>query len=219
MTDLLNEEVKDQVRQVFEQLQEPIQVLFFGRKTECEYCDDTRQLVEEVVDLSDKLELEAYDLDDNAGVAEQYKVDKAPGIVIAGRDGDQILDYGIPSGHEFSSLVHDLVLVSGRQSGLNQRTRDFLAKLDKPVHLQVFVTPTCPYCPRAVVLAHQMALESPMVEAEMIEAMEFPDLSNRFRVSGVPQTTINRGAGTVVGAVPEDNLLAEIMRAMDGHRS
>ena len=68
-------------------------------------------------------------------------------------------------------------------------------------------------------LAHQMALESPMVEAEMVEAMEFPDLSNRFRVSGVPQTTINRGAGTVVGAVPEDNLLAEIMRAMDGHRS
>jgi hypothetical protein len=62
-----------------------------------------------------------------------------------------------------------------------------------------------------------MALESPMVEAEMVEAMEFPDLSNRFRVSGVPQTTINHGAGTVVGAVPEDNLLAEIMRAMDGH--
>ena len=147
MADLLNEEVKDQVRQVFEQLQEPIQVLFFGRKTECEYCDDTRQLVEEVVDLSDELELETYDLDDDAGIAEQYKVDKAPGIVIAGRDGDQILDYGIryagiPSGHEFSSLVHDLVLVSGRQSGLNQRTRDFLAKLDKPVHLQVFVTPT-----------------------------------------------------------------------------
>jgi hypothetical protein len=62
-----------------------------------------------------------------------------------------------------------------------------------------------------------MALESPMVEAEMVEAMEFPDLSNRFRVSGVPQTTINHGAGTVVGAVPEDNLMAEIMRAMDGH--
>jgi hypothetical protein len=64
------------------------------------------------------------------------------------------------------------------------------------------------------VLAHQMALESPMVEAEMVEAMEFPDLSNRFGVSGVPQTTINAGAGTVVGAMPEDNLLAEIQRAV-----
>ncbi len=57
-----------------------------------------------------------------------------------------------------------------------------------------------------------------MVEAEMVEAMEFPDLANRFRVSGVPQTTINQGAGTVVGAVPEDNLLAEIMRAMNNQK-
>ena len=63
-------------------------------------------------------------------------------------------------------------------------------------------------------LAHQMALESPMVEAEMVEATEFPELSNRFHVSGVPQTTINAGAGTVVGAVPEDQLLKEIQRAV-----
>ncbi|MBP1700992.1 MAG: glutaredoxin-like protein [Chloroflexi bacterium] len=63
-------------------------------------------------------------------------------------------------------------------------------------------------------LAHQMALESPMVEAEMVEAMEFPELSERFHVSGVPQTTINAGAGTVVGAVPEDHLIHEIQRAL-----
>ena len=63
-------------------------------------------------------------------------------------------------------------------------------------------------------LAHQMALESPMIEAEMVEAMEFPELSNHFHVSGVPQTTINAGAGTVVGAVPEDQLLKEIQRAV-----
>jgi hypothetical protein len=61
-----------------------------------------------------------------------------------------------------------------------------------------------------------MALESPLVEAEMVEALEFPDLSDRHRVSGVPQTTINDGAGTVVGAVPEDHLLAEIIRSLNG---
>jgi hypothetical protein len=65
-----------------------------------------------------------------------------------------------------------------------------------------------------VVLAHQMALESPMVEAEMVEAMEFPELSDRHQVSGVPQTTINDGAGRLVGAVPEEHLLAEIMRSI-----
>ncbi|MEJ2597746.1 MAG: thioredoxin family protein [Anaerolineales bacterium] len=214
-TRLLSDDILQQIRDVFDQLQNPIEILFFGSKKDCKYCDDTLQLVTEVAEISDKLSLSVYDADDNAEIARQYKVDKFPGMVIVGRDGDQILDYGIryagiPSGHEFSSLIHDLVLVSGRDSGLGQETRNYLQSLNEPVHLQVFVTPTCPYCPRAVILAHQMALESPLVEAEMVEAMEFPDLSNRFGVSGVPQTTINYGAGTVVGAVPEDHLLSEI---------
>lgn len=219
MVRLLNEEVIEQIQEAFDQLQEPVEILFFGKQTDCDYCDDTRQLVEEVVELSDQLNLSIYDVDEDAAIAGQYKVDKAPGLVIAGRDGDQILDYGvrlsgIPSGHEFGSLIQGLILVSGRDSGLGQEARDFLSKLDKPVQMLVFVTPTCPYCPRAVVLAHQMAIESPMVEAEMIEATEFPELSNRFGVSGVPQTTINEGAGTVVGAVPEQNLIAEIQQAI-----
>ncbi len=63
-------------------------------------------------------------------------------------------------------------------------------------------------------LAHQMAMESPFVQAEMVEATEFPELSMQFNVSGVPQTTINSGAGRVVGAVPETHLLAEIQRTL-----
>jgi protein-disulfide isomerase len=60
-----------------------------------------------------------------------------------------------------------------------------------------------------------MAMENPqMIRAEGVEATEFPDLANRFNIHGVPQTVINSGAGTVVGAVPEQNLLAEIMRAL-----
>lgn len=63
-------------------------------------------------------------------------------------------------------------------------------------------------------LAHQMAIESPFVLAEAVEATEFPELADQFHVSGVPQTTINAGAGTVVGAVPEDHLIKEIQRAL-----
>ena len=48
----------------------------------------------------------------------------------------------------------------------------------------------------------------------MVEAMEFPDLADRFQVSGVPQTTINMGAGTVVGAAPEQSLVEEIRAAL-----
>ncbi len=63
-------------------------------------------------------------------------------------------------------------------------------------------------------LAHQLALESPYVQAEAVEAMEFPSLADRYNVSGVPQTTINFGAGTVIGSLPEADLLSEIQRAV-----
>ena len=220
MTSLLNNEIKTQVSEVFSQMQEPVQVIFFGKDEECDYCDDTQLLLEEVTGLSDKIDLDIYNLEKDNAIAKQYKMDRAPGFVIAGKDGDQLLDYGIryagiPSGHEFSSLINTVLLVSGRDSKLSEDVRDMLKDLDQPVNMLVFVTPTCPYCPQAVVLAHQMALESPMIEAEMIEATEFPDLSMRFNVSGVPQTTINEGAGTVVGAVPEGNLVAEILRALN----
>jgi glutaredoxin-like protein len=147
MAELLNDDVRDQIREIFAQLKEPVQVLFFGSENDCQYCDDTRQLVEEVTSLSEKLDLSVHDFEGERELAQQYRVDKVPGLVLAGRDGDQILDYGIryagiPSGHEFSSLIHDLVLVSGRDSGLSKQTREFLATLDKPIHLQVFVTPT-----------------------------------------------------------------------------
>lgn len=218
-TKLLDEAIVSQVKQVFAALKEPVEILYFGKQSDCEYCDDTLQLVQEVVALDDKLSLSVYDLEKDRQVAQQYRVDKAPGLVLVGRDGDQLVDYGIrfagiPSGHEFGSLIHDLVLVSGRDSGLSDQTRAFLKGLNQPVLLQVFVTPTCPYCPRAVVLAHQMALESPWVEAEMVEAIEFPQLSERFGVSGVPQTTINSGKGTLIGAAPEEELVAEIKRAL-----
>lgn len=144
---LLNDKIAAQVREIFKDLKNPVQVFFFGQKQNCEYCADTQQLVSEVTGLSDLLHLEVYDLDEHAQIASQYGVDKAPGLVLAGKDGEKILDYGvrlsgIPAGHEFNSLIHDLLLVSSQDSGLSQPTRDFLAGLKQPVHLQVFVTPT-----------------------------------------------------------------------------
>jgi glutaredoxin-like protein len=168
--------------------------------------------------LSPQLGLSLFDLQQDAAIAEQYRVDKAPAFVIAAKNGETLTNTGvqysgIPSEHEFTTLIQDILLVSSRDSGLKPATREFLKGLQKPIHLQVFVTPTCPYCPRAVVLAHQMAIENPgMIRAEGVESMEFQELAEQFHVGGVPQTTINSGAGTVVGAVPEANLLAEIQR-------
>lgn len=218
MEELLNDSIKKQLQDAFEKVQNPVEIIFFASEDACEYCNDTRQLLEEVTALSPKLHLDIHDLKTDAALASQFRVDKAPAFVVAYKEGAELVDTGIhysgiPAGHEFNTLVQDILLVSGRDSGLKPETRAYLKGLQQPLNLQVFVTTSCPYCPQAVVLAHRMAMENPaMVHAEGVESMEFPELAEQFSVSGVPQTTINSGKGTVVGAVPESRLLAELQR-------
>jgi glutaredoxin-like protein len=218
MASMLDEGIKSQIHEVFVELKHPVDIIFFGSETEnCEYCKDTLELLKDVVAISDKLSLQSFELEDSPEIAQKYEVDKAPGIVLLyGGDPTNlgIRFAGIPAGHEFTSLINDIVFVSQRESGLAPETRKALSQLDKNVLLQVFVTPSCPYCPRAVILAHQLAMESPLIQAEMVEAMEFAELSDRFKVSGVPHTIINSGKGEVVGAVPEAHLIKEILQAV-----
>lgn len=147
MTKLLNDDVVKQIKEVFDGLKQPVQMMFFSRKENCQYCDETLQLVEEVAAISDLVSIEVYDIDTDSDLAQKYNVENAPGLVIAAKEGNQVTDFGvrllgIPSGHEFTSFIQDIILVSNRDSGLSHQTREFLKGLKKPVLLQVFVTPT-----------------------------------------------------------------------------
>ena len=143
---LLNESIQKQVRQVFNQIKNPVRLLVFtqgeGGALECQMCQDTRQLIEEVASLSDKVSVEVYDFVGDAKIAEQHGVDKIPAVVILGDKDYGIRFYGIPSGYEFSSLIEGIVAVGGRQASLSKTTLDEIQRLNKPVHIQVFVTPT-----------------------------------------------------------------------------
>jgi alkyl hydroperoxide reductase subunit AhpF len=79
-----------------------------------------------------------------------------------------------------------------------------------PIDIKVFVTPTCPHCPRMVTLAHRMAVESPLIRAACIEASEFIDLSREYRVTGVPKT-VTSGGTEILGAVAEADFVRMVV--------
>jgi glutaredoxin len=110
-------------------------------------------------------------------------------------------------------VIEDIVDVSRGDSGLQPKSREAVAGLTEPVHFQVFVTPTCPYCTQAVRLAHKFAMESDLITADMVESMEFPHLANKYQVYGVPRTVINETVHQE-GAVPEPMLLAKLLEAV-----
>jgi glutaredoxin-like protein len=223
---LLRDEDREYLKNLFkENLKDKVKIILFSEKSagsklyvpgriECPYCQQTREILEEIVGLSDLLELEVYDFLAEENLAKKYDVDKIPAILF--QKDENILNlrfFGIPSGYEFSSLIEDIVDISRGETHLSQQTKNFLKELKKPIHIQVFVTPTCPYCPRAVRLAHQMALESKYVKADMIEAIEFPHLAEKYQVSGVPKSIINEVV-EVEGAVPENIFLEYVKSAV-----
>ena len=219
MEKLITKEIANQVNEIFAALAQPVEIVFFGKAEHCEYCGEIEQLITEVAELTDKIDTRMFDLAADSLEAAKYNVTEAPALVILAKNGEEKVDFGVrllgaPAGHEFTSLIHDILMVSNQKTDLSDTTRKFLQGLDQPLLLQVFVTPTCPYCPQAVLLAHKMAMESDLVQAEMVESTEFFDLASKYMVSGVPQTTINAGAGRVVGAVPEHVLVEQIQAAM-----
>ncbi len=147
MGKILDDAVIGQVQDAFAGLKEPVALLFFGSRNECESCEDERGLLEEVAALHEGISLSLYDFETDRETAEKFQVDKAPAVVVAARDGGEIKDLGIrfsgiPSGYEFSTLINDILLVSNRDSGLSEKTRQYLKGLTQPLLLQVFVTPT-----------------------------------------------------------------------------
>jgi glutaredoxin-like protein len=175
--------------------------------------DETiRQLLEEVAALDSRIHLRMYATATDPTTAQALGIDHLPAVLI-GRNGESNLRYyGLPSGFEFAAFLDDLVAVSRGDSGLAAQTRTALAGLTRDVHLQVFVTPTCPYCPKASRMAHAFAQESPRIRADVIEANEFPHLAAKYDVYGVPRVVINETGG-FEGAQPEAAFLAQILRA------
>jgi len=210
---ILQENDRKEIAKQLENMVNPVKLILFTQELECQYCRETRQLLEELSSISDKLDLEVYNFVTDEEKAKEFTVDKVPATIVMGEKDYGIKFYGIPSGYEFASLLSDINMVSRGDSGLSEDSRKKLAELKSPIHLQVFVTPSCPYCPRAVSLAHQFAFESELVTADMVEAIEFPHLSQRYQVMGVPRTIANEKVAAE-GALPEPHFLESILSAV-----
>jgi len=190
-----------------ENMVDPVRILMFTQEIECRFCSDTRQLVQELAGLSDKISVEVYDFVSDVDQVKQYGIDKIPALAIAGRKDYGVKIYGIPYGYELQTLIEAVINVSKGTTNLSDQTKTILADVKSPVHIQVFVTLTCPHCPVAATIAHKLAVESDMIKADVIESSEFPALAQKYAVIGVPKIVINEKI-EFVGAFSED-LFAE----------
>ncbi|MCX7680068.1 MAG: thioredoxin family protein [Spirochaetes bacterium] len=211
---LFDEKVSSQLKSILSGMKSDIQLAFFTQEIECPMCRETRLFLEEFCALSGKLTLSVYDFVKDKEKAETHRVDKIPAIVVLDSKGNDtgIKFYGLPGGYEINSFIKSLLEASGQKEELPALLMSRVMAIKKDIHIQVFVTLSCPFCPAAVMAAHRLALENPNIRADMVESTTFVPLAVRYGVQSVPMTVINE-TQKLIGAQPIERLVEAIENA------
>jgi alkyl hydroperoxide reductase subunit AhpF len=147
---MISEKDQQTLRKLFAGLASDVTIMNFTQQEspltvpghECDYCKETRELLEEVTALSDKLHLLTKDFVRDKQEADRLGITRIPAFVLQGQARGRLCYFGIPAGYEFSTLVEDLLDLSKGTTSLSEKTRTALKGIDQDLHVQVFVTPT-----------------------------------------------------------------------------
>lgn len=214
-----DEELVSELKRVFAGLTNPVTVRYFVNPSgECMYCEDIEQILELVVETSGgKVKVSRHTSEDPE--ARKYNVDMFPALLIHGVDEWNIRYFGIPAGHEFGAFVEDILDASAGRTEVDPRIAKVLeSHVTRPTRIMIFVTPTCPYCPLAVRAAHRFAMVNKNIYGDMIEALEFSDLADKYGVYAVPKIVIQVDGIDKIefeGAAPDPFFVAKILEALE----
>jgi alkyl hydroperoxide reductase subunit AhpF len=140
---LMSEEVAIQLKEEFAQLVSPVRLAVFSQALADPESEQVRRLVEEMGALDPRLSVESYNYVLDQEKVDALKIARIPAIAVMGADKDYgIRMYGLPTGYEFGTLVEAILDVARGDSGLSDETRAALKDVTRPVHIQVFSTPT-----------------------------------------------------------------------------
>jgi len=210
----------DALAEALRDMKRPVEVLVFTEKREdCVPCEETVRLMEIIADASPDVEgskavrLRVFRKGHDDEAFKKYGVERVPTVLLA----DGAIKYtGMPAGEEVKGLVETLIRLSTGEHGLSEQTVKELAGLRRKAYIEVIVTPPCPYCPYAALMANMFAYVAKVygsgnVIADVVEAYENPDIADKYGVTSVPTIAVN-GRVVFVGLPYEGQLLRAVKR-------
>jgi len=212
---LFDIKVQNQLKEILKNMKDEVQIVNFTQEIECPMCRETRSFAEEIASLSDKLSIKVYNFVTDKEIALKYGIERIPAIVLLDKDGADygVKFYGLPGGYEINSFLGSIIEMSGRREELPADIASRIKKIDKDVHIQVFVGLSCPHCPAAVSIAHRLAMENSRIKGDMIDSNNFVHLSQKYNVTGVPKIIIN-DKYELMGAHPINTFLDVIEKSV-----
>ena len=182
--------------------------------------DDGGELVvavlKELASTSTKIRVEEIDASVEPERATELVGDLLPATMFSSKNAKgKLIFYGVPAGHEMATIISTIVELGMVLDTVPEEIGDRIRALPDPVHIKVFVTPTCPHCPAMARAAYQLAMYFSNIRADVVEIQEFPELAQQYQVQGVPKTVINEKT-EVMGAVAGGVLIQAIEVAAGG---
>ena len=140
---LIRDEVAQQLREEFAGLANPVRLVVFSQALADPESEQVKRLMEELSAIEPRISVESCNFVLDTARVEELGMKRTPGVAILGQDKDYgVRFYGLPSGYEFGTLIDAILDVYSGASGLTEATRQALAGIESPLHIQVFSTPT-----------------------------------------------------------------------------
>lgn len=190
-----------------------VDLLFFGSDDFPSQSLDTLQICQLISDAGPNVRFRAHDSKNDKAKCEELGVLFFPALVIQGKNRGRLRFLGTPSGYGLQMLVEGLAPAASGESGLSPRQRRTLEMFKRPVGLRIFISPESEHCRRAALFGMRLAVESALVRTEVINHLDFPVMSKRYKIGAVPRTVVNERA-EITGAIDGEDFLERMLGAL-----
>lgn len=195
----INESVKQEITSVLGNIPNNIEIsLVKGTENETE-CQEVEALFNSMATILPRLSVKIYDV--NSDFAQKNGIQRTPAFMVhAPEETSSYVYYGVPASYEFSTLIEAIRTVGNRMTDLSDTLKDQVKSIKKELKMDIFVTPTCSFCPGVVISAFRCAYENQNIKVKIIEGTHFSDLVQEKGIRSVPRGFIN-GASAIQGSI------------------
>ena len=198
------------VENKFRGLVDDLEIWLFSRETDWPPYREIKRLLEKLATITDKIKPELVNYDADKEKVERYGIKRVPALAIIGRKDYGIRYYCIPEGAELYNFLDDLVQISSGQADVSPETEAKLAQIKRPVQLEYFVSPNCPFAWPGERNLLKLAMANDLINLDIINVTDFREVAEKYGVRGIPVTVVN-GKGKFYGALPEHEFVDAIL--------
>lgn len=191
---LVDDQLKEQLIQIFAKLERDITlvcVLDVNDGT----CREMASFLKAVAQCSERIVLKFLERGQDLQLDALLNTELLPATgLFLGDDYQRVAFHGVPGGKEINPFVRAICNVAGPIQPVEEKLQRKLSKLKKQNQIKVCVSLSCHHCPAVVAAGQLLALLSPYVTCEMIDARLYPELLEQYKITRVPAVIVNDSA-------------------------